>query len=62
MKPTRRSPRQRPPTAQLVLPFQPPRIAALDPADHAGVVALVARLLFEAARPAQQADRAHDAP
>ena len=61
MKPSRSSPHRRPPLAQLSLPLAASRIAALDPTDRAGVVAMLARLLFEAARPAREEGAPHDA-
>jgi hypothetical protein len=61
MKPSRSSSHRRPPLAQLSLPLQASRIAALNPTDHAGVVAMLARLLFEAAHPAREQEAAHDA-
>lgn len=61
MKPSRSSPHRRPPTAQLALPWPAPQIAALGSTDRAGVIALLARLLFEAARPAHEREGAHDA-
>ena len=61
MKPSRSSPHRRPPTAQLSLPWQASRITALDTPDRAGVIALLARLLAEAARPARAQENADDA-
>jgi hypothetical protein len=61
MKPSRSSPRQHPLTAQLALPLQASRIAALDTTDRAGVVALLARLLFEAVQSPRAQEDAHDA-
>ena len=61
MKPSRSSPHRRPPTAQLSLPLQASRIATLVPSERAGVVALLARLLVEAARPAREPEGTHDA-
>ena len=61
MKPSRSSPHRRPPIVQLSLPLQASRITALDTPDRAGVIALLARLLVEAARPARAQDDAHDA-
>lgn len=61
MKPSRSSPHRRPPPAQLSLPLQASRIAALDTPARAGVVALLARLLIEAARPAREPEDTDDA-
>lgn len=61
MKPIRVSPHRRVPTAQLSLPWPASRITALDTVDRAGVIALLARLLLEAARPAREPGDAHDA-
>ena len=49
MKPGRSSPHSGRPTAQLALPLHPTPITTLPPKDRAGVVALLARLLLEAA-------------
>jgi hypothetical protein len=61
MKPSRSSPHRRPPIVQLSLPLQASRITALDTLDRAGVIALLARLLVEAAQPAHAQEDAHDA-
>jgi hypothetical protein len=61
MKPSRSSPHRRPPIVQLSLPLQASRITALDTLDRAGVIALLARLLVEAARAAHAQEDAHDA-
>ncbi len=61
MKPSRSSRRRRPPTGQLTLPLEAPRIVALDTTARAGLVGLVARLLVEAARPAREPEGAHEA-
>lgn len=61
MKPRRPSPHRRLPTAQLSLPLPPSRIAALDTTNRAGVIAMLARLLFEAARPGREREDDHDA-
>jgi hypothetical protein len=51
MKPTRSSSRTPPLLPQLSLPLRPTPITALSAKDRAGVVAVLARLLLEAARP-----------
>jgi hypothetical protein len=61
MKASRSSRHRRPPTAQLSLPLQASRIATLDTSERAGVIALLARLLVEAARPAREPEGSHDA-
>ena len=61
MKPSRSSLHRRPPIVQLSLPLQASRITAVDTPDRAGVIALLARLLVEAARPAREPEDAHDA-
>jgi hypothetical protein len=61
MKPSRSSPHRRPPIVQLSLPLQASRIMALDIPDRAGVIALLARLLIEAVRPAREEEATHDA-
>jgi hypothetical protein len=50
MKPRRSSPHVRPPTPQLALSLRPTPLTALPAKDRASVVALLARLLLEAAR------------
>jgi hypothetical protein len=61
MKPSRPSPHRRPSTVQLSLPWPTARIAGLDTAGRAGVIALLARLLIEATPPAPVPEDAHDA-
>ena len=57
MKPRRSSPHSRPPTPQLALSLRPTPLTALTAKDRASVVALLARLLLEAApRPPESED------
>jgi hypothetical protein len=50
MKPRRSCPYVPPPTPQLALSLRPTPVTALPAKDRASVVALLARLLLEAAR------------
>ena len=61
MKPSRSSRHRRPPTAQLSLPLQVSPITALNTPDRISVIALLARLLVEAVRPACAQEDADDA-
>ena len=59
MRPRRWSRQTRPRTAQLSLLLSAPSVAALAPEERADVIALLARVLLEAARTPESAD---DAP
>ena len=61
MKPSRPSPRRRPPTPQLALPFSPSPISTFETANRAGVTAMLARLLLQAAQAGRGLEDAHDA-
>jgi hypothetical protein len=61
MKPRPSSARRRPPTRQLLLPLPASRVGALDARYRAGVIATLARLLLEAARPAELREGGDDA-
>jgi hypothetical protein len=60
MRPRRWFRQPRPLTAQLTLLLPAPSVAALGPGERADVIALLARLLLEAARPTPES--ADDAP
>jgi hypothetical protein len=61
MRPRRLSRRSRPPTMQLSLLRPAPCVVRLAPEERAGVIAALARLLLEAARPAHLREGADDA-
>lgn len=61
MKPSRSSRRRHQSTTQLSLPVHAPRILSLDAIGRVGVVAILARLLFEAARSAREREDTDDA-
>jgi hypothetical protein len=61
MRPRRLSRRNRPPTMQLSLLLPAPRVVMLGPEERAGVIAALARLLLEAARPAHTLEGADEA-
>jgi hypothetical protein len=54
-------PTSRPPTMQLSLLLPAPRVVMLVPEERAGVIAALARLLLEAARPTHMLEGADDA-
>ena len=61
MKPRRSSRRPRSATTQLSLPLQATQVSLLDEQARVGLIAVLAGLLSEAARPARDAERADDA-
>jgi hypothetical protein len=61
MKPRRVASRPSSATTQMPLPLYATRIVAFPGIGRAGVVAALARLLLEAARPARNHDGGHDA-
>ena len=61
MKPRPSCPRRDPSTAQLSLLLEPSRLVALDDAGRTGVIAVLARLLGEAAAPAREQEAGDDA-
>lgn len=61
MRPSRGSRRMSPLTMQLSLLLPAPRAVALAPEERANVVAVLARLLLQAAQPTPPAETAHDA-
>lgn len=61
MRPRRLSRRDRPSMMQLSLLLPAARVVMLAPEERAGVIAALARLLLEAARPADLREDADDA-
>lgn len=61
MRPSRWSRRTRPLTLQLSLLLPAPRVLALAPEERAAVIAVLARLLLEAARPTPAPEGADEA-
>lgn len=62
MKPRRSSVRRRPSTSQMLLTLEAARISALGADERAGVIAVLARLLLEAARLPRDREGPDDVP